>query len=378
MLATQRKLFVVAGEPSGDQLGGAFLSELKKTVSFEARGVGGPDMRAAGLVSLFDMSDLSVMGIVDVVGAIPRLYLRLDRVVRAALAWQPDAVVLIDNKVFSQMVAKRLKRAGYRGAIFLYVAPSVWAWKPDRARKIAPLFDEVLAVLPFEPVIMADLGGPLTSFVGHPAENLIDPDRRKPDTGLVTLLPGSRGGELKRHLPLFGEVAERLADHPRVTGFALPTLAHLKTRLDAEVANWGVPVRVVATPEDRQSVFDETLVALVGAGTVTLELAMMDVPMVCTYVPDWFMMRAYKRWGRPLIGLPNVILGEEVLPEIRPGPDHASRVAAAMKKILDDTEAQERQSAGFAKVRDQIVNGLPDSPRTSAAARIRARLVEQE
>jgi lipid-A-disaccharide synthase len=368
------KLFIVAGEPSGDRLGGALLAEISKTIACDTRGVGGPELLSQGLKPLFDMSELSVMGFVDVIAALPRVLWRLGHVIKAARDFAPDAVILIDNQVFSQMAAARLRRAGYRGRIFLYVAPSVWAWKPERARKIAPLFDEVLAVLPFEPQVMADLGGPPTSFVGHPAEQLIDPARAPLDNGLVALLPGSRSGELRRHLPLFKKVVERLGGHPNVEGFLLPTLGHLRQRIEAETKNWPAPVEVVTSPEDRHDGFSRSVVALAGAGTVTLELAMMDVPMVGTYVPDWLQMRAYKRWGKPLIGLPNIILGEALVPEIAPGAGHAERLTAELVHLLDDPDARARQRAGYARVRDEIVNGLPGVGRTSAAARILAGL----
>ena len=134
-MTSDLRLFIVAGEPSGDRLGGALLSELAEHAQVQARGVGGAEMLAAGLEPIFDMSELSVMGFTDVFLALPRLLTRLGQTVRAALSFAPDVIVLIDNKVFSQMAAARLRRAGFTGAILLYVAPSVWAWKPDRAKK---------------------------------------------------------------------------------------------------------------------------------------------------------------------------------------------------------------------------------------------------
>ncbi len=373
-MAADPRLFLVAGEPSGDRLGGALLADLGRTTGFVARGVGGEAMQAEGLTPIFEMADLSVMGFTDVIFALPRILNRLSRTVSAALAFAPDAVILIDNQVFSAMAAARLRRAGYRGALLLYVAPSVWAWKPERATKLAPLFDEVLAVLPFEPKVMAELGGPPTSFVGHPAEQLIGTARQPLTKGRVALLPGSRGGELKRHLPLFREVVARLASHGAITGFVMPTLAHLSDRLAAETRDWPAPVEIVTTPEARRTAFSDAVAALAGAGTVTLELAMMDVPSVGTYIPDFLQMRAYKRWGRPMIGLPNIIAGEAIVPEIPPGEGHADRVSSAIIELVEDEGARQRQLEGYARVRDQIVNGLPDTGRVAAASRILARL----
>jgi len=368
------RLFLVAGEPSGDRLGAALLADIGKRTGYVARGVGGEAMQAEGLKPIFDMADLSVMGFTDVVFALPRILNRLRRTVAAALAFAPDAVILIDNQVFSAMAAARLRRAGYRGALFLYVAPSVWAWKPERAKKLKPVFDEVLAVLPFEPKVMAELSGPPTSFVGHPAESLIDEARKPIRSGPVVLLPGSRGGELKRHLPLFRGVVTRLASHEAVTGFVMPTLAHLTDRLAAETQDWPAAVEIVTTAEARRSAFSGAVAALAGAGTVTLELALMDVPSVGTYVPDFLQMRAYRRWGQPLIGLPNIILGEPVVPEIPPGEGHAERVSTELNRLIEDEDARQHQRDGFARVRDQIVNGLPGTGRASAAERVLARL----
>ncbi|MBU1175391.1 MAG: lipid-A-disaccharide synthase [Alphaproteobacteria bacterium] len=373
MIEPDLRVFLIAGEPSGDRLGGALLAELKRSVSVAARGVGGADMLAEGLEPLFDMADLSVMGFMDVFAALPRLLWRLGQVVRAALAFQPDAVVFIDNQVFSQMAAARLRRSGYRGAVFLFVAPSVWAWKPERARSIAPLFDEVLAVLPFEPGVMAELGGPPTTYVGHPAERLIGAGGARKDTGLVALLPGSRGGELRRHLPVFRDAVARLAGHPAITGFVMPTLPHLGARLAAQTTGWAAPVDIVTASEARRAAFAHAIAALAGVGTITLELAMMDVPMVGTYVPDWLQMRAYRRWGRPLVALPNIVLSTPLVPEIAPGEGHAARVAEAVTRLIGDAAACQAQRDGFARVRDQIVNGLPGTGRQSAAGRILAR-----
>lgn len=364
------KLFIVAGEPSGDRLGAALISGLKAKSNLSLRGVGGHAMADEGLQSLFDMSDLSVMGFVDVFFALPRVLRRLGEVVRAALAYSPDAVVLIDNQVFSQMVAARLRRAGYSGRIYLYVAPSVWAWKPDRARKIAPIYDEVFAVLPFEPRSMSQLGGPPTSYVGHPAESLITSVPQDRSRGLVALLPGSRAGELRRHLPVFREIASQLQSHNAVDGFVIPTLPHLRERIEQEVSSWTVAVEVVTGADARRQAFEQSIVALAGAGTVTLELALMDVPMVGTYVPDWFQMRAYKRWGRPLVLLPNIVLSRALVPEIEPGQGHAARVVEAVRHLLDSKDARAAQRAGFAELKRQFVDGLPEIGRADAAERI--------
>src|SRR5690606_15528125 len=158
---------------------------------------------------------------------------------------QPDVVVLIDSQVFVRVVAERVRQAGGRVPMLLYVAPAVWAWAPERAAKLKPLFDEVLAVLPFEPRVMAELGGPPTHYVGHPALTRQPMRAAQPPRGPFLLLPGSRMGELRRHLGLMRAAVEALREHPQVSGFVLPTLGTFKDRLAAEVAGWPAPVEVV-------------------------------------------------------------------------------------------------------------------------------------
>lgn len=364
-------LVLVAGEPSGDRLGAALIADLRQRVSLRLTGVGGPLMGAKGLKSLFDMGELSVMGFADVIKALPRLLWRVHYITRAALKACPDAIVLIDSQVFSTLVARRLRKAGYRGPIFLYVSPSVWAWKPERAAKLAPVFDEILAVLPFEPRVMSELGGPLTTYVGHPAEHLIQPNPPTRETRhTLVLLPGSRAGELSRHLPLFAEIVAGMASNPAITHYALPTLPRWRDRLLSETASWPVDVDVVTGSAEREIAFAGAAAAIASAGTVTLELALMDVPMIGVYVPDRLQMRAFKRWGKPRIALPNIILDQDLVPEIEPGPDLARQAGAALTELLTNPEAAARQRAGFTEIRQQILIGLPETGRQNAADRI--------
>ena len=201
--------------------------------------------------------------------------------------------MLVDAQVFSAIVARQVRAAGVRTPILLYVSPAVWAWKPERAGKLRGLFDEVLSVLPFEPRVMRELEGPPTHYVGHPALARLPLRPAIPERGPVLLLPGSRDGELRRHLPLMRELATRLAGQGRVTGFLLPTPAHLQPRLAAAVVGWEVPVQVISSEPERLAAFSSAVAACAVTGTVTLELALAGVPMVCTYVAD---AGQAKRW----------------------------------------------------------------------------------
>ncbi len=364
-------LFILAGEPSGDMIGGDLLSQLAARQRLEVAGVGGEQMQAAGLSSLYDMADLSVMGFADVLSSLPKLLWRLHQTVQAILRQRPEVVVLIDAQVFSHMIARRLRRRGFGGRILLYVAPTVWAWRPQRAAHIRPLYDEVMAVLPFEPKVMADLGGPTTTYVGHPAlahysrDNWFTGER-----GRLALLPGSRSGELRRHLPLMKTVAEAVASHEAVSGFVLPTLSSLAPALQAEVSNWSVPVEVVSGAEARATVLKSSIAALASAGTVSLELALAGVPSIGIYVPDPAQMRVFERAGRPNVLLPNIVLGEQVVPEIVPGEDYAQRALASLRGLLDEPKLRNRQREGFIRLAELMQNGVPGHKKKDAADRV--------
>lgn len=370
-MAGRLKLFILAGEASGDRIAADLIARLKQRVKLAFIGVGGHEMEAQGLKSLFPMSDLAVMGLTDVLLRLPLLLWRLRQAARAIRAANPDIVVLVDSQDFSRLLAQRLKRMGYKGKILLYVAPSVWVRSPQRAPKIKPLFEEVLAVLPFEPAVMQKLGGPPTSYVGHPA--LIERHQRKAiERGPLVLLPGSRSGELRRHLPLLRAAAEQLATHPAISEMVIPTLPSLKARLEREVADWPVPVRVLADRAGRAGVYADAVMALAVSGTVTLELALAQLPMVVMYVMDGPQARVYRQIGSPAISLPNIVLGRAAVPElVMATPDQAS-INAHAQALLDDKAAREAQIAAFGELAELMEKGEADFPRQDPADRVLA------
>jgi lipid-A-disaccharide synthase len=319
------------------------------------------------------MSDLSVMGWSDVLVRLPLLLWRARQVADAIVRARPDAVILIDSQVFNRVVAERVRKAGSKVPMLLYVAPAVWVWAPDRAARLTPLFDEVLAVLPFEPKVMAELGGPPTTYVGHPALTRQAMRDKQPERGPFLLLPGSRTGELKRHLGLMRAAVEVLRNHPRVSGFVLPTLEHLRERLVAEVAEWAAPVAVV-TGAARDAAFAGAVGAFAVSGTVTLELAMAGVPMVVTYVGDRGQARRYARLERPpMVGLPNVVAGRAVVPELLfAGEVDIGQVAPALLALLDDPTAIAAQLAAFHEIRALMQEGAPEAPLVDPAERVLA------
>ncbi|QQR34942.1 lipid-A-disaccharide synthase [Devosia oryziradicis] len=365
------KLFILAGEPSGDRIAADLVGRLKQRVHLALSGVGGHELQAHGLRSLFPMSDLAVMGISDVVRRLPLLLWRIEQTARAIRAAKPDIVVLVDSQDFSKLLARRLKRLGYAGKLILYVAPSVWARAPERAAKLRPLFEEVLAVLPFEPAVMERLDGPPTSYVGHPAlgERLV---RDGVERGPLVLLPGSRDGELRRHLPLFRQVAARVGSHPTVDGIVIPTLPTLHDRLSREVADWPVPVRIVSDRAARAALYREAVLALAVSGTVTLELALARVPMVVTYVLDPHQARIYARHGKPPVSLPNIILHHDAVPELVQETPDAQAMESAVRMLLDNKKARHDQIEAFGELSMMMETGEAGFPRQDPADRVLA------
>lgn len=369
--AGRLKLFILAGEPSGDRIAADLVERLKLRVPLAFVGVGGQELEAQGLRSIFPMSDLAVMGISDVLMRLPLLLWRIEQAARVIRKAKPDIVVLVDSQDFSRLLAKRLKRMGFSGELLLYVAPSVWVRAPHRAAKLKPLFEEVLAVLPFEPSVMQRLDGPLTSYVGHPSlgERLV---RVAVERGPLMVLPGSRDGELRRHMPLFRDVVQQLGGHSSIDGFVIPTLRSLKARIEREVADWPVPVRVVAEREERGELYRQAVAAIAVSGTVTLELAMAQVPMVVSYVMDTHQAGAYAKLGRPAVSLPNIILDRAAVPEfVQSDPDPAA-VAGALADLLDNKKARQSQIEAFSELSDLMETGTAEFPRQDPADRVLA------
>ena len=356
----QLHLFILAGEPSGDRIAADLIARLRQRTSVDVVGVGGDELTAHGLTPLFPMADLAVMGISDVVLNLPKLLWRLEQTTRFILERQPDIVVLVDAQDFSKLLARRLRRRGYKGKLVLYVTPSVWARNPERAARLKPLFDAILAVLPFEPKVMQDLNGPPTHYVGHPA--LVDAlqPNQMPITGPLIFLPGSRAGELRRHMPLFKALAPRLASLPNVTEIVLPTLPSLRASLTDEVASWNTPVRIVADRSERRDIFEHAIGALCVSGTITLELALARVPMLVIYALDAHQAPIYSRMGRPAVSLPNIILGRRVVEEHVERTLTTEQVGAAAVALFTDEKARQRQSDAFGELEQIMLEGRED------------------
>ena len=360
------KLFLIAGEPSGDRLGGALmagLSELRPDVAFA--GIGGPAMQAQGLQSLFPMQELSVFGIAEVLPKYLHLKRRIREAAAACLASGAEALVTIDSPDFCLRVAAIVKRAKPGLRTIHYVAPSVWAWRPGRAAKMARHIDHVLALLPFEPPYMT-AAGMTCDFVGHPvvAEPRATPAevaalRARLGTGPVLLaLPGSRRSEVTRLAPVFGEVMARIRHrHPGLT-VLVPTVPQVAGLVREAVSGWPVHPLVIEDADRKRAAFAAADVALAASGTVSLELAANRVPMVIGYdmnpVSMWLMTRLARI---DTVTLVNLVSDSRVIPEFLGPRCKADDIAAALVGLLDDPARRQEQLAAMAVTMERLGQG---------------------
>ncbi len=363
------RVFLVAGEESGDRLGAALMRSLRTRVpDVEFSGVGGGGMAREGLTSLFPLGELAIVGFVAIAANLAHILRRIRETADAAIAQRPDVVVIIDSPEFTHRVARRVRAAAPGIPIIDYVCPSVWAWRPGRARAMRPYVDHVLALLPFEPDAMARLGGPPTSFVGHPMTERVRelrPDdaerqRRDSDPPLLLVMPGSRRGELKRLLPVFAETLARLREHLPVAEVVVPTVAHLADQVAEAVACWTPTVRVVTDTAEKNAAFRTARAALVKSGTGTLELALAGVPMVAAYKVSGLEGLV----GRLLIKthsviLANLVLGENVVPEFLQRDCTPQRLVPALRAILQAGPERMRQIAAFSRLDAVLSIGGP-------------------
>ncbi|MCX5493433.1 lipid-A-disaccharide synthase [Kaistia dalseonensis] len=360
-LAKPLRVFIVAGEESGDMLGSALMRALSLRLSGAVmfRGVGGTRMKAAGLDSLYPMDDLTAIGFGAVIGRLPTILRRLRETVEAIVAERPDILVLVDAPDFTHRVAHRVRKRLPDLRIVKYVAPTVWAWRPGRARAMSGSIDHVLALLPFEPEVMHRLGGPPTSYVGHPLlseiaalrPNAEEAARRASNPPVILVLPGSRGQELTRLGAVFGETLGLLAKRGRRFELVLPTLPRLEARIRAMTAGWPVMPRIVTGEAEKLSAFRSARAALAASGTVTLELALSGVPFVGAYrVPEWEAMIGRIILTGHSVLLANIVLGENAVPEFLQQKCRPDRLANALEPLLDDGPIRQAQLDSFARI----------------------------
>jgi lipid-A-disaccharide synthase len=361
-------VFLVAGEESGDRLGAALISAIRDRTQGKAHFscVGGAHMAAEGVPSLFPLGDLAIVGFSSIPGRLSKILRRIRQAADAVIAAKPDVLVIIDSPEFTHRVARRVRERASGIPIVDYVCPSVWAWRPGRARAMRPYVDHVLALFPFEPKAMNDLGGPSCTFVGHPlSERLADlrPNElearlRRADPPLVLVLPGSRTGEIRRLAPVFGSAIARVAKQYGPFEAVVPAVPQLADAVRAAVAAWPIPARVTTDPDEKHEAFRTARAALTKSGTSTLELALAGVPMVAAYrVSLLEAMVGSVLIHAPSAILANLVLGKNVVPEFLQHDCTAERLAAALVPLLQDTVERRRQIEAFSQLDDTMEIG---------------------
>jgi lipid-A-disaccharide synthase len=376
MSETGPLVYMIAGEPSGDLLGGSLMAALRSRTGDAIRfaGVGGPKMIEQGLSSLFPMTELAVFGLAEILPKIAHLKRRGEETVADIARLKPDVLVTIDAPGFALRVSERVVPLGVPR--IHYVAPSVWAWKPGRAAKIAKFLDHLMALLPFEPPYFTKEGLPCT-FVGHPAiegragtgdgaafraRHGIDPDRR-----VLVMLPGSRTGEIDRMLPVFLEALRRLQVGRAPFTVVVPVPAYLAGKVRVGLAQAGIDWVLIEGDAEKFDAFAAAELALAKSGTVTLELALSNVPTVITYkINRLTHFIAVRMTFGKYAGLPNVILDRPLMPELLQYDCTPERLVAELAKLLDDPAARQAQLDGGSEIR-RLLSPAGKTPSEAAA-----------
>jgi lipid-A-disaccharide synthase len=370
-------LFVITGEESGDRLGAplmaAIAAQAGQPVVFT--GVGGRAMAERGLESLVPIADLAINGFAAIPARLPTILRHLRLTSRAVIAARPDALVIIDSPDFTHRVARRVRKAAPTIPIVDYVSPTVWAWRPGRAAAMRRYVDHVLAVLPFEPAAHQRLGGPPCTYVGHPLiEQLatLRPDRdeatrREAAPPLVLVLPGSRRGEVRRHIGVFGAAMAAVTQEVGAVEIVLPTVPHLVGEVTQATRDWVAPPRIVVDATEKWAAFRRARAALAASGTVTLELGLAGVPTVLAYrvtLLEEAIARALITTD--MVGLANLILGEKAMPELLQRDATPEGLAAHLVPLIGDTPERRHQCAALARL-DAAMEIGAESPSARAA-----------
>lgn len=362
------KIYLIAGEPSGDLLGSRLMRSMrKKDKNIEFFGVGGDTMEAEGLKSLYDISDLAVMGLTEVIPSIPKILRLIKETVADIQKVKPDVVVTIDSWSFSSRIHKALRKLKLGIPQIHYVAPQVWAWKKKRARTMYKYIDCLLTLFPYEPKYFTPYKLD-ARFVGHPVieseaitadgkafrEKFNIPENKK----IITILPGSRKNEVSRLLPVFMEAAQELHNADKDFYFVLPTVKTVADMVKTELKNYDLPVLVVETQQDRYGAFRASSAAIAASGTVALELAICDIPHIIAYKVAPLTAFLAKRFLHiQFVNLSNILLGREIIPELLQERCVKGNIRNYILDLLHHEDLYNRQMEGFAKVRKILGQG---------------------
>lgn len=364
------RIGIIAGEESGDILGADLVAAIGKQSGrdVELVGVGGQHLAEHGLESLFDPGEIALMGVTAILMRLPRLLARISQTARAIVQARPDIVVIIDSPDFTHRVARRIRAANASIPIVDYVCPSVWAWRPQRAKAMRDHIDHVLCILPFEVEALRRLDGPAATYVGHrlasdpmlrEAHMAQEARQRDPSTPNLVLLPGSRRSEVRAMLPFFRETVEALVAEGLKPRLSLPTVAHVEGIVREAVSAWPWPVEISTGVAARYRAFGEADAALAASGTVTLELALAGVPLVSAYKGDvimWLVRSLITTWSG---SLPNLIANRPVVPELYNDMLRPNLAARHLMALIEEGAQRDAQLAGFATVRRRMETERP-------------------
>ncbi len=366
---------VIAGEVSGDRLGAALMRALKsQRGAMRIVGVGDREMLAQGLQPLVPIQHFAFIGL-GAIKHLPSIFRYIADVAEAVIAVRPDVLVIIDSPELTHRIAQRVRKRSPSIPIVDYVSPSVWAWRPGRARAMRAYVDHVLALLPFEPQVHVRLGGPPCTYVGHPLieqlgllrPNAEEAARRSADPPLLLVLPGSRPGEIRRMAGVFGEAIRLLEERVGTFEMVVPTVPQLQEKLQSMTADWCVRPRIVTDPMVKWAAFRSARAALAKSGTVTLELALAGVPMVAAYkvaLLDEIVARIAV--NVPSVILANLVIGQNVVPELLQRACTPEALVDVLAPLMTDSAERRRQVEAFARL-DSIMELATAVPSRRAA-----------
>lgn len=375
------KLHIIAGEHSGDALGGKLMQALKEELGEENltfQGLGSDSMTKEGLNSLFQMEEVAIMGPFAILARLPNLIKRVHQCVDHVIEHNPDGLIIIDSPEFTHPIAKRVRKKAPHIPIVNYVSPTVWAWRPGRAKKMKPYVDEVLALLPFEPQKHKELSGPSCHYVGHPLieqkqwiselneTSLMEKLGIEKGAKILTILPGSRSNEIKHLMEPFGEVVGQLNKNIGPIEVLLPTVRSVKNSVEEAIKSWPIKPHIIDGQDDKFKAFKCATAALAASGTVTLELAITGTPMVVAYKYDKLLHLLRPLIKADMFALANHILGKKAFPEFIQYECTPENIVTALTPLFDhSTKDYLSQKAHLETIEEKMFEA---GPRPSIAA----------
>ncbi len=381
------KIYLVAGEPSGDALGSRFMQAMRKKTNgkVEFYGVGGESMENQGLKSLFDISDLAIMGLSEVIPSIPKVLKLISHTVEDIVKVKPDVVITIDSWSFGSRVQKALRKRNLNIPQVHYVAPQVWAWKKKRAKTMYKYVDHLMTLLPQEPKYFTPYGLD-TTFVGHPViESKVvtgsgEEFRKKfniaDDKRIMAVLPGSRHNQVAKLLPVFLETAQKIYDEDNSFCFVIPTVKTVVKRVRKMAEESNLPIIVVENEEDRHNAFNAAEIAVAASGTVALELAIANIPHVIAYKVSPISAMLVRRFLHiQFVNLSNILLGREIIPELLQERCISGNIKSYISELLSKKDQYENQMDGFDKVRKIL--GMSEQTPSENACDVILKIIEE-